>query len=150
MRYRDSRGFLLGVLGDGVPRSCRELKRRSGLGFRQVENTMFRCWCSGLVLRTASVVFEFESINLGKRGRAAHVRPYHLYLLSESLNSVQYDDRLYVPYSREHLDSRDKGGVVSKSGRVLDFLRSNPGEVFYSIARASHRVETSINDPRRA
>jgi len=49
-----------------------------------------------LVLRTASPIYEFESVNQGKRGRAAHIRPYHLYVLPKSLDLNQVDGRRYV------------------------------------------------------
>ncbi len=137
LRYGDSRGVLLGVLGDGVPRSCRELVRLSGLGFRQVDNAVYRCWRGGLVLRTAAPVYEFEEVNLGRRGRAAHTRAYHLYVLSGLLDAAVFDGRHFVSYSREYLDPRGKGGVTSKASRILDFLRGNSGEAFYSTVIAA-------------
>jgi superfamily II DNA/RNA helicase len=77
-----SRAVILGVLADGSARSCRDISKVSGLGKKQVENSIYLCWLGGLVIRTASPIFEQEVVNAGRRGRVVHTRPYHLYLLA--------------------------------------------------------------------
>jgi hypothetical protein len=77
-----SRIIVLGVLSDGSARSCREIGRASGLSQKRVENSIYLCWLRRLVIRTASPIFEQETVNVGRRGRVVHTRPYHLYLLA--------------------------------------------------------------------
>jgi hypothetical protein len=134
------------VLADGVPRSCRELADLSGLGFRQVENAVVRCWGAGLVLRTVAPIYEYERVNLGRRGRSTHVRPFHLYVLAGGLDSAEVGGRSYVGYSREYIDPRGRGGKSdSKSRKILEFLRSNPGEAFYSTVIAARLVDSGVH-----
>ena len=144
MRYEGSRRQVLAVLSDGSPKSCRQISKASGLSVKKVENSVYLCWLRGLVLRTASPVYEHERVNLGRRGRTVHTRPYHLYLFSEKdMESSNVDGRSFVSYSEEHLDPRG-GHVSSKSSRVLDFLRSNPGETFYSTVIVKRLSEFGV------
>ena len=127
-----SRDAVLGVLRDGSARSCREVSVASGLGLKRVLNSLYLYWLRGLVVRTASLVYELETVNAGRRGRVVHTRPYHLYrLVPEGGGEVVVEGRRFVGYAREHLDPRGGNGV-SKAGRVLDFLHSNGDEAFYS------------------
>ncbi|MFQ6077456.1 MAG: hypothetical protein ACE5Z5_15230, partial [Candidatus Bathyarchaeia archaeon] len=130
--YRPTRDLVLSVLSDGVPRSCRELVEETGSSRSQVYSCLFRCWRRGLVLRTEKTVYEHERVFKGRAGVSSHTRPYHLYLLRpEGLDSAVVEGRRYVSYSKEHLDPRG-GGKTSKAQRVLDFLRENRDEAFFS------------------
>lgn len=119
-------------MSDGAPRSVRDISKLSGLTLKRAGNALYLCWLRGLVLRTLKPICERESVNLGVRGRSSHTRPYHLYVgVSESMDSLSVSGRVFVGYSREHIDARGGHGV-SKAGRVLDFLRVNSFKAFYS------------------
>jgi len=140
-----SRDAILGVLGDGAARSCREVSVASGLDLKRVLNSLFLCWLRGLVVRTASPVYEQETVNAGRRGRVVHTRPYHLYMLAkDGGGEVEVGGRRFVLYSREHLDPRGGNGV-SKAGRILNFLRSNGGEAFYSSELVKKLAEFGVH-----
>ena len=59
---------MLAALGDGVPRSTREVSGVSGLSLKEAGNALFLCWLRGLVLQTAKPVYEHERLNRGRGG----------------------------------------------------------------------------------
>ena len=144
MEYSASRERVLDALAGGGPRSCMEVSRKTGLTRSQAGNALMLAWRRGLVLRTAEPVYEAERINRGRAGVSRHTRPYHLYLAKPvGREEVKLEGRRFVAYSEEYLDPRG-GGSVSKASRILDFLRSNPGEAFYSKEVAERLVDQGV------
>jgi len=131
VEYRPSREILLHFLADGRARSIRDLYKSTGMTRSQVGNSLILAWHRGLVLRTASPIYEAEKVRKGRDGVSHHVRPYHLYLVASGRSEAVVGDKRFVSFSEEYLDPRG-GGSVSKAKRVLSFLIDNPKEAFYS------------------
>jgi len=141
----DSRGGVLGALFEASPLSCREIIERTGLSRSQVYNALYRCWRSGLVLRTRDTIYERERVFRGRKGSSSHMLPYHLYVPGDGdLKEVTLGGRLFVGFSEEYLDPRG-GGSVSKAKRVLGFLAEHRDGAFFSRevveALREHRVK---------
>ena len=131
-KYKPSRELVLAALAEGVPKSSREVGEVTGLNQGQVYNTLFLCCKRGEVLRTEKPIYRHEGIFKGRAGVSRHVRPYHLYLLKpEGFDSVIVEEHRFVEYAEEHLDPRG-GGSISKAHRILDFLKENREEAFFS------------------
>jgi len=86
------------------------------------------------VLRSAEPSTEFERVNDGRAGvRPGHQRLFHMYVLGPpGLDELQRGGVTFVAFDEKYLDYRS-GGVVSKAGRVRDFLKSQPDEAFFSV-----------------
>jgi len=131
-RYKPTQELVLATLSCGDPRSCREVMEETGLNRAQVYNALYRCWRTGLVLRTRDAIYERERVFKGRAGVRQNTRPYHLYILKpEGRESVEVEGRIFVGYARGHLDPRGGGGV-SKAQRILSFLREHGDEAFFS------------------
>jgi len=127
-----SRRAVLAVLVDGKPRTTRNIARGAGLGESAVYGVLRRCWESGYVLRTKKPLYEFEKVSRGRRGVAAHVRPFHLYVLRpKGIKFMRIEGQEYVEFSKEHLDVRG-GGARSKAKVILDFLRKHSDKAWFS------------------
>ena len=97
-----------------------------------------------MTLRSEKPSYESEIVNLGRRGRSSHTRPYHMYLYAgEGVESVELGGRRYVRYAREYLDARG-GGPGSKSGRIFRFLKENPDGAFYTTVIAKQLSEFGV------
>ena len=122
----------MGALADGVPKSCREISRLSGLSNGVINSAISRAWMSGYVLRTREVKCVHEEVFRGRLGKRGHTRPFHLYALRpEGVDSLVIGGDVFVAFSREFLDPRG-GGSVSKASRVVGFLRDHSDEAFFS------------------
>lgn len=127
-----SRRKILGVLGEGKPLSSREVIRLMGLSDAAVYNCLRRCWKNGMVLRTKEPIYESERVFKGRAGVSRTTRPYHLYVLKpDGRNSLHLHGQEFVEYDKEYLDARG-GGEKSKAQMVLDFLKENSSEAWFS------------------
>jgi hypothetical protein len=105
---------------------------------------MFLGWKAGLVLRSEKPSYEVEVVNLGRRGRSSHTRPFHRYLfVGEGLDSFTVEGMRFVKYAREYLDARG-GGSGSKSGFVFKFLRENKDNAFYTTQIAKSLADHGV------
>jgi len=124
---------VLAALFEHSPLSSREIMDATGLSRSQTYGCLYREWRSGHVLRTADAVIRGEKVFRGRRGTVHHTLPYHMYLpMPSGRDQMVVDGRRYVAFSEEHLDPRGGAGV-SKAQRILDYLKENGGEAFFSV-----------------
>lgn len=122
-----TRHIILDVLNDGMPHTTREIVAK-GLGEKAAYQGLFRCWTSGLILRTKKPIVVCEKVFKGRLGNRSHTQPYHLYMLKPAgKDRVVVNGLEFVSYSKEHLDVRG-GGSFSKAKTILNFLKENSGQ----------------------
>ncbi|MCZ2808222.1 MAG: hypothetical protein O2V44_02590, partial [Candidatus Bathyarchaeota archaeon] len=92
-----------------------------------VGHCLRRLWKKELILRTREPVFKFENCHKGRAGLVGHTRAVNRYVLNDSDAGA-----IYVKYDERMKDGRSKG-IVSKSRLVLDFLKKNKDQAFYSV-----------------
>ena len=144
----ETRKKILSSLVDGKPLSARDIMVLSGLGKDQVYNGVSRAWRSGSVLRTRDPKLVNEVAFRGRGGNVSHCRPFHLYVLRPpGVDEVSIDGDLFVSFGEEFKDPRG-GGSVSKASRVIDFLRDNHGEAFFSkdVVEALEEYGVQVRD----
>ena len=143
--YKASRELVLSALGDHRPRSSRGVAEATKLSQSSVYNALALCWRHGLVLRTAQPIYKHERIFKGRGGLTQTTRPYHLYLLSpEGVDSTVVDGRHFVKYDPKYLDVRG-GGKVSKAQRILNYVKENRDNAFFSTEIADALEEGGVN-----
>ena len=141
MPYHKTRSAIILVLSDGKPHSARDIlaeARKLGITKKAAYEALFRCWKSGVVLRTSKPIFQRETVY--KRALALkvqHARLYHLYALNASARTeALIDGRSFVGYSREFLDARggaaqnDGSGRRSKARIIMDYIASSGRPLF--------------------
>jgi len=119
-------------LGDGRPKTHRQIVRATGLGESAVWSVLNYYWKRGLILRTEKPIHEFQRFFKGRAGIRGTVRSYYLYLLnSEKAKSLLLNGHRFVAYSEKYLDKRGARGQ-SKSQMILKFLGKNGDRAWYS------------------
>lgn len=143
-----SRELILAALADHKPKSLREIVEATGLTNSAANNSLHLCWKAGLILRTKEPIYEYERRFKGRAGISQTTRPYHLYLLKpEDTDSMRVDGREFVKYAKKYLDVRG-GGKVSKAQRILNFIKKNRDQAFFSteIADALKEYGVKVRD----
>ena len=129
---RVAREKILSVLGDGEPRTSKQVIHETGLSGSSVWNVLHRCWRSGLVLRSEKPVRVSNRVFRGRAGFTRNVRSYYFYVLRpEGVDSLRIAGQLFVEYADEYLDQRG-ARKESKARMVLSFLKENGGQAWYS------------------
>lgn len=133
MGNKRTQDLILRALLDGTPKSCREIMNEMGLTRSQVNAGLYRCWRSGMILRTEKAIYEHKTVFKGRGGTSRYLLPYHRYILRpEGMDEVPLEGMRYVVFSAEYLDPRG-GGKMSKARRILGFLEENGEKAFFSI-----------------
>jgi len=148
VREGSSRSLVMALLGEGEPKSHRDIVRETGLGDSAVWGVLYRCWKGGSVLRTKKPLYEYERVFKGRAGTSGATRPYHLYILRpEGEDCVRIFGYEFVKYDEKYLDARG-GGEMSKARMVLDFLRENSDRAWFSteIVRALKDRGVRVSD----
>ena len=121
MPYHKTRGAIVLVLSDGKPHSARDIlveARKLGITKKAAYEALFRCWKSGVVLRTPNPIFQRERVY--KRALAVkveHTRSFHLYVLNVSrISEAEIGGQKFVGYSKEFLDARGGGAAQNNGG----------------------------------
>jgi len=136
---------VLAALFERSPLSSREIMDATGLSRSQTYGGLYRAWRSGHVLRTADAIKRGEKVFKGRRGTVHHLLPYHMYLPRPSgRDQMVVDGRRYVGFSEEYLDPRGGAGV-SKAQRILEYLKENRGEAFFSVEVVEALAEHGVN-----
>jgi len=107
--------------------SLREVADGIGERVDLVGHCLRRLWKKELILRTREPVFKFENCHKGRAGLVGHTRAVNYYVLNDGDAGA-----IYVMYDERMKDGRSKG-IVSKSRLVLDFLKKNKDQAFYSV-----------------
>jgi hypothetical protein len=143
-----SRGLILSVLSDGRPKGRRNIVKETGLNEDVVSINLYRCWKSGVILRTKKPIYESQKIFRGRRGFSRNTRPYHLYVLRpQGLDSLKLNGYEFVKFDKKFLDARG-GGAKSKAQIILGFLKQHSDKAWFSkeIARALEDKDVKISD----
>jgi len=130
-RKASAAGRIQALLGDGNPRSSREIAQELGWGLGAASQALRRAWESGVVLRTADPIYSAEKRPDGRADVGTNLRCYHLYCISKNEKEVAISDRRFVSFSKRYLDPRG-GGVRSKARAIREFLSSNSHRALYS------------------
>ena len=67
---------ILSIIGNGKPKSSREIISSSGFTRKSIENALSRMWKSGLVLRTDKPFRENERVFRGRSGVKLRARRF--------------------------------------------------------------------------
>jgi DNA-binding Lrp family transcriptional regulator len=127
-----SQNRVLTILGDGKPKSTRDIARMIGLSDGATGNALKRLWVRGLIMRTKLPIFEEERVFKGRAGLSRTTRPYHLYLIRVGgQDEAKIDGYEFVKYSKKYLDARG-GGKRSKAKIILEFLEKNRDKAWFS------------------
>ena len=89
---------MLSVLGDGKPRSQRELVQETELGAKSVEGVLYRLWRKGVILRMEKPIHEVERAFRGRTDVRKNTRGYHLYMPGRRAGS----DNIVKTFSSQH------------------------------------------------
>jgi len=127
------------ALGDGKPKSHRELMEATGLTSKSVGGALYRLWKVGSILRTEKPIYEALKSFKGRAGIKKNTRAYHLYLYGSMQSSAVVNGLRFVKYSEQHLEKRSSG--LSKAELIRRFLRENSGQAFYTT-----RVAEALRD----
>lgn len=108
--------------------SClRDIYRALGEEPNRVDECLRRLWKRGLILRTGEPVFDFETSSKGRAGVVGYTRAINYYAVNNGselpANFVKYDER--------KKDGRSRN-VESKACEILDYLKNNKENAFYS------------------
>jgi len=93
-----------------------------------VGHCLRRLWKKELILRTREPVFMFENHHKGRAGLVGNTRAVNYYVV----NNGHDVGAQFVKYDERKKDGRSKG-IVSKSQLVVDFLKKNKDQAFYSV-----------------
>jgi len=118
---------VLQFLSSNGAASLREVADGIGERVGLVGHCLRRLWKKELILRTREPVFKFENCHKGRAGLVGHTRAVNRYVLNDCDAGA-----VYVKYDKRMKDGRSKG-IVSKAKMVLDFLRKNKDQAFYSV-----------------
>ena len=118
---------VLQFLSSNGAASLREVADGVGERVDLVGHCLRRLWKKEFILRTREPVFEFENHHKGRAGLVGNTRAVNYYVLNDGDAGA-----IYVKYDERMKDGRSKG-IVSKSKLVLDFLKKNKDQAFYSV-----------------
>jgi hypothetical protein len=93
----------------------------------RVDDCLRRLWMKDLILRTRKPTFEFEVCHRGRAGSIAHNRTVNYYVVKGKEIGSQF-----VGYEDRMKDDRNRD-VESKTIKIVNFLKKNMGEAFYSL-----------------
>jgi len=82
----------------------------------------------GIILRTREPTFEFETYHKGRAGCVGYNRAINYYVV----NNGQEVGSQFVGYEDRKKDGRSRE-VESKASKILNFLKKNENEAFYSV-----------------
>ena len=128
--YGPTQMMLLTILGDGEPRSRKELMKEIGLTSKTIGSSLYRLWKSGTILRTQTPTYEALRAFKGRAGIKKNTRAYHLYLYAPRKDSVSMRGLRFVKYDEKYLDSRGSG--KNKAQVIREFIENNSDRAFYS------------------
>lgn len=115
------------VLGDGDPRTRRQILEETDLSDKAVGSALYRLWKGKLILRTERPLMEAERVFKGRGGVSPHLRAYHLYLLRpKGKDSLTMKGQKFVEYKKR------KEVRVSKAQLIMKFLEDNSDHAFFS------------------
>lgn len=129
--WHPSEARILSALGDGKPKSHRELVEATGLSENAVWSALRRCWRKGLILRSEEPLREPYRAFKGRAGVRTNLRSYHLYVKAQKGGTALLIDGVrFVGFDEGELGVRGEG--VSKARLILDFLASHRDGTFFS------------------
>jgi len=110
------------------PASLRDVYEALNENASNVDDCLRRLWKKDRILRTHEPTFEFTTDHKGRAGIVGYTRAINRYVVNNGheipARFVRYDDRKKDGRSRE---------IKSKASRILDFLKENKSEAFYSV-----------------
>lgn len=122
---------ILKILSDGKSLSRRELVEATGLSSKAIGSALRRLWRAGAILRTEKALREKSRVFKGRSGFRSNLRSYHIYVSNpKGVGGVSLQGIRFVKYDK-HVFEKQKP-AKSKANRVLDFLKSNSSQAFYS------------------
>jgi hypothetical protein len=122
-----SRDKLLELMSDGKPRSTRGIAEKLGITARAAESVCYRCWRTGLLLRTAKPLRETCKTFAGRAGHRYNTRLYHLFILQNGADETELENLKFLSFVRTPKISKP-----NKSQLILSFLRENLDRGFYT------------------
>jgi hypothetical protein len=135
---------LFAALGDGLPKSAKEIVSTTGLENRKVWDGLFYWWKRGVFLRSENPIYESAEVFKGRRGMSRNTRAYYLYVMKPvGLDSVRIQGNNFVAYDEEYLDSRG-ARKTSKAQMVLNFLKENSDDAYFSTVIARNLADEGV------
>jgi hypothetical protein len=122
-----SRDRLLELMSDGKPRSTRGIAEKLDITSRAAESVCYRCWRTGLLLRTAKPLRETCKTFAGRAGHRYNTRLYHLFILQNGADETELENLKFLSFVRTPKISKP-----NKSQLILSFLRNNFDRGFYT------------------
>jgi hypothetical protein len=138
-----SRDKLLELMSDGKPRSSRDVAEQLHFTARAAESVCYRCWKTGLLLRTEKPIHERNSKFAGRAGHRYNTRSYFLFILQNGSDETVVENLKFLSFSKTPRISKP-----NKSQIILNFLRQNVDKAFYTseIARLLKDQGITIRD----
>jgi hypothetical protein len=120
MRPYGSRDKLLELMGDGKPRSSRDVAEQLRFNDRAAESVCYRCWKAGLLLRAEKPIRERNCKFAGRAGHRYNTRSYYLFVLQNSSDETEAGNLRFLSFSK-----RPRIVKTNKSQLILTFLRES-------------------------
>jgi len=143
--WHPSMDRVLAVLGDGKPKSHREIIEATGLSDDAVWSALKRCWRKGLILRSERPLREPYRALKGRAGVRRNLRSYHLYVKAPEGRSMLIIDGLRFVGFEEGKPSGEH--QVSKARLILDFLAEHRDRAFFSKEVAEALKDKGVRLP---